>query len=298
MLPEWLTARWVAHYGESDAQALAAVVTKEAPVDISIKDADASHEKGQLPEGETLIKGSVRVRQGASQITSWPGFNEGAWWVQDIAASLPIRMLGDVAGKSVLDVCAAPGGKTLQLAASGAKVTALDISASRMTRLSENLARVFPERGAQLPQHGVEIVVADACSWRSDARFDVVVLDAPCTSTGTLRRHPELPWIHSENGLQKLGVIQHDLLRRSRDWLKDDGILLYCTCSLEPEEGENQIDAFLKENKDFKEIKEILSAVHPLVRPGARDFGFRAWPPLLAEKGGMDGFFMALLKKQ
>jgi 16S rRNA (cytosine967-C5)-methyltransferase len=291
MLPDWLGARWTAHYGEEDARALATTIRHEAPVDISIKDADASHEKGHLPAGETLIPGSVRVRQSASHITSWPGFETGAWWVQDIASSLPIRLLGDVAGKSVLDVCAAPGGKTMQLLAAGAKVTALDQAAARMTRLSENLARVFPDQA-------VTTVVADARTWQAGTHFDAIVLDAPCTSTGTLRRHPELPWIHSEKDIRKITMIQHDLLRRARDLLLPGGKLLYCTCSMEVEEGEDQLESFLKENRNFREIKEIPEEVQPLVRRGARDLGFRSYPPVLAEKGGMDGFFMAVLQKQ
>ena len=290
-LPDWLKSRWIAHYGESDAQALATVLRQEAPLDLSIKDAHASLEWAQKLGGEVTLPGSVRVHQSAGQLASWPGFEDGSWWVQDVAAMLPINMLGDVAGKSVLDVCAAPGGKTMQLASRGAKVTALDVAPSRMMRLTENVSRL------KLTD-AVETVVADAFTWNTDQRFNVIVLDAPCTSSGTLRRHPELPWIHEEKDVSKMAVIQHDLLRRCADLLVHDGILLYCTCSLEVEEGENQLESFLNQRKDFKEITSIPAVVHPFVRRGARDLGFRTFPPLLADKGGMDGFFMALLQKQ
>lgn len=290
MLPEWLKDGWVAHYGELESKAMAAAMAQEAPVDIVIKDAQASLHWAQMLEGEVLISGAVRVRQRGGHIASWPGFHDGAWWVQDLSASLPIKMLGDVSDKSVLDVCAAPGGKTQMLARGGAKVTALDIAPSRMKRVTENLARL------NMAQQ-VQTVVADALKYKSATPFDIVVLDAPCSSTGTLRRHPELPWIHERNQLSKLTVIQRDMLRHCADLVKNEGIMLYCTCSLEPEEGESQVEAFLSERNDFKEIKRESDALSSLLQPGINNIGYRTKPHVLASSGGMDGFFIALLKK-
>jgi len=290
MLPEWLKDGWIAHYGELESKAMAAAMAQEAPVDIVIKDAQASLYWAQMLEGEVLISGAVRVRQRGGHIASWPGFHDGAWWVQDLSASLPIKMLGDVSDKSVLDVCAAPGGKTQMLARGGAKVTALDIAPSRMKRVTENLARL------NMAQQ-VQTVVADALKYKPATLFDIVVLDAPCSSTGTLRRHPELSWIHERNQLSKLTVIQRDMLRHCADLVKSEGIMLYCTCSLEPEEGESQVEAFLSERNDFKEIKRESDALSSLLQPGVGNIGYRTKPHVLASSGGMDGFFIALLKK-
>jgi len=290
MLPEWLKDGWIAHYGELESKAMAAAMAQEAPVDIVIKDAQASLYWAQMLEGEVLISGAVRVRQRGGHIASWPGFHDGAWWVQDLSASLPIKMLGDVSDKSVLDVCAAPGGKTQMLARGGAKVTALDIAPSRMKRVTENLARL------NMAQQ-VQTVVADALKYKPATLFDIVVLDAPCSSTGTLRRHPELSWIHERNQLSKLTVIQRDMLRHCADLVKSEGIMLYCTCSLEPEEGESQVEAFLSERNDFKEIKRESDSLSSLLQPGVGNIGYRTKPHVLASSGGMDGFFIALLKK-
>lgn len=290
-LPPWLAHNWFTHYGEERATHMAEASLNQAPVDITFNELKAPHKDTQSPLGEPLAPWSFRSHESGSQVTSWPGFKEGAWWVQDIAASLPINMLGDVRDKSVLDIGAAPGGKTMQLLTKGARVTALDISASRMTRLSENLARV---KGV----HPVKTVVADACKWTPPMPFDAIVLDAPCSSTGTLRRHPELPWIRSEKEVITLGMIQRDLLASASKMLAESGLLLYCTCSLQPEEGESQVEAFLADHKDFKEIRSVPEALEPFLTSGLNDIGFRTFPDTLADKGGMDGFFFALLQRQ
>lgn len=290
MLPAWLKDGWTRHYGELESRAMASAMAQEAPVDIVVKDAKASHYWAQMLEGEPLIAGAIRTRKRGGQVASWPGFREGAWWVQDLSATLPINMLGDVSGKSVLDVCAAPGGKSHMLARAGAQVTALDIAPVRMKRLIENLERLG------LTQQ-VQTVVTDALQYRPATPFDIVVLDAPCSSTGTLRRHPELPWIHDKNQLLKLTVTQHDMLRHCAGLVKDDGIMLYCTCSCEPEEGENQVEAFLSEHSNFKEMKSVPDSLSSLLVPGVGNVGYRAKPQTLAASGGMDGFFMAALKK-
>lgn len=291
MLPEWLQTRWIRHYGEEEAERLAASMRQEAPVDITLKDPKVSLEEMHELKADILCTGSLRVRHGTGHVTSWPLYEEGAWWVQDLAAFLPINMLDDVAGKSVLDMCAAPGGKTMQLAAKGAKVTALDVSASRLQRVNENLSRV------SLAQN-VQTVVADALSWQPESCFDVVVCDAPCTSTGTLRRHPELPWNHEENLLDKTIASQRAMLRRASKMLQSAGRILYCTCSMEPEEGENQVEEFLAGHKDFKELSIIPSSISPFLKRGLRNIGWRTNLDALSDKGGIDGFFMALLEKQ
>ncbi len=290
MLPDWLKKGWIRHYGELESKAMAAAMAQEAPVDIVVNDSQASLYWAQMLGGEVLISNAIRIRGRGGQVASWPGFREGAWWVQDLSATLPIRMLGDVAGKSVLDVCAAPGGKSQMLARAGARVTALDVAPVRMKRLTENLVRL------NMVQQ-VQTVVIDALKYNPESRFDAVVLDAPCSSTGTLRRHPELPWIHEKKQLEKLTLTQRELLRHCAGLINHDGIMLYCTCSCEPEEGENQVEEFLAERSDFKEIKQIPTSLSALLSPGINNTGYRAKPQTLAASGGMDGFFMALLKK-
>ncbi|MCB1537695.1 MAG: methyltransferase domain-containing protein [Rhodospirillales bacterium] len=296
-LPQWLAGRWVKNYGKQVADKVATAMRQEAPVDLTIHDAQKSLQWAQELGGEVLLDGAVRVRHGPGQITAWPGFQTGAWWVQDIASSLPVRMLGDVAGKVVLDVCAAPGGKTMQLAAAGARVVALDVSASRIARLADNLART------QLAAR-VETVVADARNWQMKDTahapmrgFDAVLLDAPCAATGTLRRHPELPWIHDENQVARMTLIQRELLWRAPDWLAPGGIMLYVTCSMECDEGEDQVAAFLNHHKDFKLIHEIPDSVRPFLVSARDGLGFRTNPAYLAGGGGMDGFYIAPMKK-
>lgn len=291
MLPAWLKSRWVDTYGESKAKDMAVAMAQEAPLDLGIKDAQASLEWAQTLGGDILIPGAVRMRQRAGHIMSWPGFGDGSWWVQDLAASLPINALGDIAGKSLVDVCAAPGGKSMQAASRGARVTALDVSGSRMQRVTENAARL------KLAD-AVKTVVADARQWKPDVTPHIIVLDAPCSATGTLRRHPELPWIHEEKALEQLKVMQHELLWHCAGLLQRDGILLYCTCSMEPEEGEFQVESFLNHFKDFKEIRALPAVVHPYLAPGINNIGWRTNPADFADMGGLDGFFIAVLQKQ
>ncbi len=297
LMAPWLAERWVKNYGQSKAHDLAMAMRQEAPIDVTMKDPQASLEWARLNGGEEVLPGAVRVLHHPGQVTSWPGFDVGAWWVQDLASSLPIKLLSNVSGKSVLDMCAAPGGKTMQLAALGAKVTALDAAPARMARLTENLARTG------LSQR-VETLVADARTWQPKVGpadqphvFDAVVLDAPCSATGTLRRHPELPWIHSQNQVEKMTLIQRDLLRRACDWAVNGGVVLYITCSMEPEEGEAQVESLLAERNDIKLISDMPALMHPYLQPGFNNIGFRTNPAIQTPAGGMDGFFMALLKK-
>ncbi len=233
----WLMARWIAHYGETVARDIAIAIGHEPSLDITVK-SDAAQWATRL-HGETLPTGSVRTLLQGS-VTMLPGFAEGQWWVQDAAAALPARLFGDVAGKTIADLCAAPGGKTAQLAQAGARVTAVDRSPGRMTRLRDNLARLSLE---------AETVVADAAEWQgghSGGSFDGILVDAPCSSTGTIRRHPDVAWLRQEADIGALMALQKRLLQKAVALLKPGGTLVYCTCSLEPEEGEQAIAALAR----------------------------------------------------
>jgi 16S rRNA (cytosine967-C5)-methyltransferase len=230
--PEWLLKRWTGIYGSDTARAIAAANGHEPALDLTVKQDTESW--AERLRGRVMPTGTVRtLAHGA--ISLLPGFSEGAWWVQDAAAALPVRLFGDLRGMNVADLCAAPGGKTAQLAFAGANVTAVDRSPARITRLRENLARLSLD---------AETVVADALEW-DGGPFDAVLVDAPCSSTGTIRRHPDVPWLKSEADLSVLTSLQQRLLDRAVGLLKPGATLVYCVCSLEPEEGENQITALL-----------------------------------------------------
>src|SRR6267378_2588603 len=233
-IPPWLLARWIVHYGETSARKMAAAIGHEPSLDLTVK-ADAAQWASRL-HGEMLPSGTVRTLLQGS-VTMLPGFAEGQWWVQDAAAALPVRLFGDVTGKAIADLCAAPGGKTAQLALAGARVTAIDRSTNRVTRLRENLARLGLE---------AEAVTADATEWQGGASgggFDGVLVDAPCASTGTIRRHPDVAWLRQEADIGALMALQKRLLQKAVALLRPGGTLVYCTCSLEPEEGEHAISA-------------------------------------------------------
>jgi 16S rRNA (cytosine967-C5)-methyltransferase len=234
-----------------------------------------------------LPTGSLRLAR-PGQISALPGFAEGAWWVQDAAAALPARMLGEVAGREVLDLCAAPGGKTLQLAAAGARVTALDASEPRLGRLRENLARTGL---------GAEIVVADALAWQPGRQFDAILVDAPCSATGTIRRHPDLPHIRRPTDLAALTELQARLLARAWHWLAPGGRIVFCTCSLLPAEGEDQVARFLAAHADASVVRPDPTALG--IAPGWIDAagGLRLRPDYWPERGGMDGFHATALTK-
>ena len=230
--PEWLLKRWTGIYGSDTARAIAAANGHEPALDLTVKQDTESW--AERLRGRVMPTGTVRtLAHGA--ISLLPGFSEGAWWVQDAAAALPVRLFGDLRGMNVADLCAAPGGKTAQLAFAGANVTAVDRSPARINRLRENLARLSLD---------AETVVADALEW-DGGPFDAVLVDAPCSSTGTIRRHPDVPWLKSEADVSVLTSLQQRLLDRAVGLLKPGATLVYCVCSLEPEEGENQITALL-----------------------------------------------------
>jgi 16S rRNA (cytosine967-C5)-methyltransferase len=290
-IPEWLMTRWVAHYGASVARDMAAAMSHEPSLDITVK-SDPAHWATRL-HGEALPTGTVRTLLQGS-VTMLPGFAEGQWWVQDAAAALPARLLGDVAGKSIADLCAAPGGKTAQLAHAGARVTAVDRSPARMTRLRDNLAR--------LALHA-ETVVSDAAEWQSapSEGFDGILIDAPCTSTGTIRRHPDVSWLRQEADIGALVGMQTRLLQKAVALLRPGGILVYCTCSLEPEEGEQAIADLLAAESAMRRVPIESGEVAGLEQILNPQGDLRTLPCHLPHQdprlGGLDGFYAARLVK-
>jgi len=282
-LPPWLWARWRAAYGEETARTVAARLREEPPTDLSLRDPSEAARWAEPLEAEALRGGSLRTwRRG--ELSAWPGFEDGAWWVQDAAAATPVRALAPQPGETALDLCAAPGGKTLQIAATGAAVVAVDRSAQRLRRLSENLARTGL---------AAEAVVAEAAEWDDRRSFDAVLLDAPCTATGTFRRHPDVVWGARPPEIAKLAAVQQRLLDSAAGWVRPGGRLVYCVCSLEPEEGEAQAAAFLQRRSDFA-TRPIDPAELGLPAEARTPEGWlRLLPSFQEPAGGMDGFFVA-----
>src|SRR3954453_14700194 len=233
--PDWLMARWIAHYGAEAARMIAAANGHEPALDLTV--ASEPEQWASALGGRILPTGSVRT-QVHGPVSQLPGYADGAWWVQDGAAALPAKLLGDVRGLAVADLCAAPGGKTAQLAAAGARVVAVDRAPARLERLRKTLARL---------NLSAETVAADVTQWQAEP-FDAVLLDAPCSATGTIRRHPDIPWLKTDTDLRKLVALQTRLLDHAATLLKPGGTLIYCTCSLEPEECEQAVAALLTRN--------------------------------------------------
>lgn len=276
-LPRWLRQPLVHAYGRDAVAAIEAVQAAAPPLDLTIKPG------AETPDGEMLPTSSLRILD-RGQVSTLSGYDAGGWWVQDAAAALAVPMLGAVKGLRVLDLCAAPGGKTLQLASAGAEVTALDISDPRLARLKENLART-----------GLSAlcVVADALHWQPDQPFDAILLDAPCSATGTIRRHPDLPFVKDGSEIAGLVELQAQLLDRALGWLKPGGRLVFVTCSLLPEEGEGQLSAALGRHPGLSVMRPDLPGISPeWITP---EGGLRLRPDYWADKGGMDGFFMVTL---
>jgi 16S rRNA (cytosine967-C5)-methyltransferase len=288
-LPPWLMARWAAHYGEATAHKIAATIGHEPSLDLTVK-SDPAQWASRL-HGEVLATGSVRTLLQGS-VTNLPGFAEGQWWVQDAAAALPARLFGDVAGKAIVDLCAAPGGKTAQLVAAGAEVTAIDRSPARMARLRDNLARLGIE---------AHTIVADATEWPAGQLFDGVLVDAPCASTGTIRRHPDVAWLRQEADIGALMPLQQRLLQKAVTLLKPGGTLVYCTCSLEPEEGEQAVATFLAAEPGLRRAPIQPGEVAGLGEILNGEGELRTLPCHLPHAdprlGGLDGFYAARLVK-
>jgi 16S rRNA (cytosine967-C5)-methyltransferase len=289
-IPPWLLKRWIAHYGEATAKAMAHAILHEPSLDLTVK-SDPAQWATRL-HGEQLATGTVRTLLQGS-VTMLPGFSEGAWWVQDAAAALPVRLFGDIKGKTIVDFCAAPGGKTAQLAQAGARVIALDRSPARVARLKDNMTRLSLD---------AEAIVVDATEWQGDdGGFDGILIDAPCTSTGTIRRHPDVAWLRQEADIAALGPLQKRLLQKAAALLKPGGTLVYCTCSLEPEEGEAAVTALLSAESGLKRAPIASDEVAGLAEIINPQGDLRTLPSQLAHAdprlGGLDGFFAARLVK-
>ncbi len=284
--PAWLWDSWSDAHGEETARCIAEAGLGEAPLDLTVK-SDAPGWARRLG-GAAVTPASVRIRH-HGRIEALEGFDEGHWWVQDAAAALPARLMGDVTGKRVADLCAAPGGKTAQLAQAGAEVTALDISGPRLRRLKDNLARL---------QLRATVIETNALDFQPDDLFDAVLLDAPCSATGTIRRHPDIPRLKSPTDVERLADLQRRLLEKAARLLRPGGTLLYCTCSLQADEGERQIEEFVAGGHRVQ-----IDPVHPAEAAGLSHTvtaeGFlRTWPfaiPGMEDAAPADGFFLARL---
>ena len=283
--PGWMWRSWTAAYGEEVARRIAAAHGHDAPLDFTLAEDGAGW--AQQLDAVRLPTGSLRRTAGGA-INSLPGYGDGAWWIQDAAAALPVRLLGDVRDRLVIDLCAAPGGKTAQLAAAGARVLAVDRSPSRINRLNHNLARL---------RLTADIITADATMWQPPVQADAVLLDAPCSGTGTIRRHPDIAWIKQPADIRKLTSVQDRLLDAAVDMVKPGGVLVYCTCSLQPEEGAQRIDNLITRGarvvREFAAPEDIFGLEEALTEAGE----LRTHPGILAEEGGMDGFYAVRLRR-
>jgi len=283
--PDWLWQSWSRAYGEPTARAVATAHLKEAPLDLSLR--NDAETWGAALEGVLLPTGTLRRAAGGA-LATLPGYAEGAWWVQDAAAALPARLFGDVAGRDVIDLCAAPGGKTAQLATAGARVTAVDRSARRLERLVANLKRL---------DLAVEAVGADALSWRPPRPAEAVLLDAPCSTTGAIRRHPDVPHLKSPEDVARLSMVQENLLLAAIDMLRPGGMLVYCTCSLESEEGPERIESLLHSGAPVARIgieADEIGAEPEWITP---EGDLRTLPCHFHAYDGIDGFYCARLVK-
>ena len=281
-VPGWLWNSWSNTYGKIEANKIIEASLTEPPLDISYVD-----QENNFLQLQNTLPGSFRLKN-PGKINEIEGFKEGRWWVQDVGATIPVNILGDINNKEVLDLCSAPGGKTMQLLAKGANVTCIEISKKRIDTMQENFRRT---------QLKPEIICADILKWTSDKKYDFILLDAPCSATGTIRKNPDLIHIKEQHDLKKNIQLQKLLLQSAINFLSSTGVLVYCVCSLEIEEGENQIDAFLAENEaislipiDEKEFPEYKHLIEPR--------GYLRTLPHLQVDGGIDGFFISKLYKK
>jgi len=288
LFPDTLGPLWRDTYGEDAIEDFAEALVEGAPLDLTLKDNDPAlvEALGATP----LFADTVRITSRDKPVEALPGYAEGRWWVQDAAAAIPARLINLAPGSRVLDLCAAPGGKTAQLVKAGYKVTALDSDAERMKRLGENLSRLG---------YAADLVTADALEWQPEGKFDAILLDAPCSATGTFRRHPEVVWHRSISDIAGRAAIQKRFITRSLGWLEKGSPLVYCVCSLEPQEGEEHL-AWLRERDDV-----ALDPIQPSELPGLEaalrpDGTVRTRPGLLVpgETGTLDGFFVARLTRR
>ncbi len=290
-IPHWLRDRWHEAYGKAVVRRMAAILVSDPPLDLQLKHPteEALKAWAKTLDATIMSDNSLRLYK-PGQVSALPGFETGQWWVQDTSASLTVKLLGDIAGLRVLDMCAAPGGKTLQLAAAGAEVVALDKNAQRLELVGQNLARTGLK---------AQMIHADAQSWTDPQNpqgggFDVVLLDAPCTATGTYRRHPDVLYNKSPQDVRALSQTQKSLLNTAARHVRPNGRLIYCTCSLERREGEDIVAQFAKNQSDFRLNSDLLSS--PSVTRNMRDENgdIRIRPDMQADLGGMDGFFISM----
>ncbi len=284
--PTWLWQSWSEAYGASTAREIAEVHAAEPPLDLSVRQ-DAELWAEQL-NARLLPNGCLRLETGRGSVEELPGFSEGAWWVQDAAAAMPAHLLGEVGGRRVADLCAAPGGKTAQLAAGGAQVVAVERAEGRAERLRQNLSRLHLT---------AEIVVADARRWRPEQPFDAVLLDAPCSATGTLRRHPDIAWSKTPSDLPTLLALQDELLEAALSMLELGGLLVYATCSLQPEEGPQRIEALLARHSNLAVVPIEADEIGGLSEAVTPEGYLRSLPCHWRDRGGIDGFFAARLRR-
>jgi 16S rRNA (cytosine967-C5)-methyltransferase len=284
-LPEKVEQRWREAWSEETIEAARRQIAQRPPLDLTFAEDAEAQAYAAAHGGVSLASGNVRVESAA--VAELPGYDQGRWWVQDLAASLPARLI-PVAAENVLDLCAAPGGKTMQLAAAGHRVTAVDSSKSRLARLHENLERT---------QLNADLVHAEVEKWEPLRTFDAILLDAPCSATGTFRRHPEILYRARQDIIASSAEQQAKLFHRAAEWLKPGGSLVYSVCSLEPPEGEGAISTFVEARPDFA-IEAPKSGELPDFVPIGSAGSVRILPGLLDEQGGLDGFFMARLVRR
>lgn len=291
-IPPWIARRWDKSYGKRMSARIALSLTQAPPLDLTMKSGAAApiytQDNDEALTSTFLPPATVRLTE-AGQITRLSGYEAGKWWIQDIAATLPVHFMGEIKDKTVLDMCAAPGGKTLQLAAHGANVTALDKSETRLLRLKENLKRTHLE---------AKVICSDALTWDNEDKFDIVLLDAPCSATGTLRRNPDVLWNRRPEDIDSLTKLQDKLLMRAAHHVKPGGDIIFCTCSLQNEEGAPRISAFLEKMPDFRLNPLLIENVLELDQYLSTEGYFRSFPHFLADYGGMDGFFIAKLTRK
>jgi len=290
LVPAWVLARWEKHYGADVALKMIEALLAPVPLDLTGK---PTEDQSVLFEKMGAVKNlgqSYRLEDREMAVEELPGYAEGRWWVQDLAATLPVHLAKPQAGQEILDICAAPGGKTAQLAITGADVTAVDMDGKRLERVKENLDRLGLK---------AKLIEADATNLSAEKQYDLVVLDAPCSATGTYRRHPEVLWHRREKDIKHRAQLQRDMLQNAAQLIKSGGFLVFCTCSLEPEEGELQVKAFLHKNSDFEIVPIVQEDLENWGEPILEGGFLRTLPSMKTPQNGagMDGFFAAKLQR-
>lgn len=288
--PEWLLKMWISDYELRTAAEIAQANLAEAPLDLTIKDEKDRNYWQSTFKATQIGAGTLRCPSGGS-VTEMPGFDDGMWWVQDASAAIPASLFGDVQGRAVVDLCAAPGGKTMQLAARGAHVIAVDRSANRLKRLEENLRRL------RLSDN-VRVLAEDATVWRPKEAPSLILLDAPCSATGTIRRNPDVPHLKNEADMQRLVNVQANILENAFNMLAPGGVLVYCTCSLQKAEGEAQIQRLFEAHDNAYKLPITAQEIGGLEDPVTDQGDLRILPYHLAALGGMDGFFISRITKK